>query len=74
MNSQKTSSTELNKLLRISDLTVLTTLSKSCIKLWVAQGKFPPPIPLSNTVKVWTASSISQWIRTQEKAMEQSHV
>ena len=43
MNSQKTSSTELNQLLRINDLTALTTLSKSCIKLWVAQGKFPPP-------------------------------
>lgn len=50
MNSQKTSSTELNQLLRINDLTALTTLSKSCIKLWVAQGKFPPlsrsPTPL----------------------------
>ena len=49
MNSQKTSSTELNQLLRINDLTALTTLSKSCIKLWVAQGKFPPPLSRSPT-------------------------
>ncbi|MDP4837400.1 MAG: AlpA family phage regulatory protein [Burkholderiales bacterium] len=66
MNSQKTSSTELNQLLRINDLTALTTLSKSCIKLWVAQGKFPPPIALSNTVKVWKASDISQWLTSLE--------
>ena len=66
MNSQKISSTELNQLLRISDLTAITTLSKSCIKLWVAQGKFPPPIALSKTVKVWKSSDISQWITSQE--------
>lgn len=55
-----------DQLLRIKDVAKLTTLSKSCINLWVAQGRFVPPITLSPTVKVWKLQEISNWIEAQK--------
>ncbi len=55
------------RLLRIQEVNALTTLSKSCINLWVTQNKFPKPITLSPTVKVWRASSIADWIDQQDR-------
>jgi predicted DNA-binding transcriptional regulator AlpA len=54
-----------NQMLRIKNVADLTTLSKSCINLWVTQGKFPPPIELSATVKVWKIKDIVDWIDQQ---------
>ena len=54
-----------NRLLRINDVAKLTTLSKSCIHLWVAQGRFPAPIVLSPTVKVWRLKHLLHWIENQ---------
>ncbi len=56
-----------DKLLRIDDVVELTTLSKSCINLWVVQGKFIKPFSLSPTVKVWRRRDISVWIEAQAK-------
>ena len=53
------------QLLRINELSQLTTLSKSCINLWVAQGKFPPPITFSATVKVWVLQDVLDFIKSQ---------
>jgi len=58
---------EACQLIRISELSKLTTLSKSCINLWVAQGKFIPPIVLSPTVKVWELQAVMDWIKAQGK-------
>ncbi len=57
--------TSANQLLRIDDVVALTTLSKSCVNLWVAQGRFPKPIALSSTLKVWRSSDLSNWINRQ---------
>ena len=54
-----------DQLLRIQDVALLTTLSKSCINLWVAQNRFPRPSALSATVKVWRASEINAWVERQ---------
>jgi predicted DNA-binding transcriptional regulator AlpA len=54
------------QLLRIRDVSKLTTLSKSCIQLWVAQGRFPKPLTISATVKVWRLSQISDWLEAIE--------
>ena len=59
------SATLSNQLLRINDVVALTTLSKSCVNLWVAQGRFPKPIVLSSTLKVWRLSDLSDWIDRQ---------
>jgi len=51
-----------DQLVRIEAVAVLTTLSKSTIALWVAQGKFPKPIRLSATVKVWRMGQLRAWM------------
>ena len=50
------------QLLRIDMVSAITTLGKSTINLWVAQGKFPTPIHISPTVKVWRFEDITLWI------------
>ncbi len=52
------------QLLRIDEVCELTTLGKSTINLWVAQQKFPKPIHLSPTIKVWRLNDISNWIQS----------
>lgn len=56
-----------NQLLRIDELAKLTTLSKSCINLWVIQGKIIPPITLSPTVKVWRLGDVLKWIESRKE-------
>ncbi len=71
-NNSTSSSIELIKdevfqktqLLRIDEVCELTTLGKSTINLWVAQQKFPKPIHLSPTIKVWRLNDISNWIQS----------
>jgi predicted DNA-binding transcriptional regulator AlpA len=53
------------RLLRISEVSKLTSLSKSCINLWVSKNKFPEPITLCPTVKVWRFNDIVVWIDEQ---------
>ena len=50
-----------DQLLRINEVSKLTTLSKSSINLWIAQGRFPKPITLSKTVKVWHLKDVRSW-------------
>jgi prophage regulatory protein len=57
---------ELNQLSRIKDVSKLTTLGKSTIWLWVSQGKFPRPISLSATIKVWRSKDIQEWLDSQK--------
>jgi prophage regulatory protein len=56
-----------SKLLRIEDVSDLSTLGKSTINLWVAQGKFPKPIHLSSTLKVWRLTDVSEWVEAATK-------
>ena len=55
------------QLLRIEEVCELTTLGKSTINLWVAQGRFPKPIHLSATIKVWRLKDVVLWINLQIK-------
>ena len=59
------------QLLRIEEASELTTLGKSTINLWVAQGKFPKPIHLSPTIKVWKLEDIIFWVNSQIKGEQQ---
>jgi predicted DNA-binding transcriptional regulator AlpA len=60
-------SVNVRQLIRINELSQLTTLSKSCINLWVAQGKFPAPLTLSATIKVWFLQEILDWLESQRE-------
>ena len=55
---------EPNRLFRISDVSAITSLAKSTIWLWVAQDRFPKPLSLSPTVKVWRKADIDAWIES----------
>ena len=54
--------TNSNQLLRIKEVSNFTSIAKSTINLWVAQGKFPKPIALSPTIKVWRLQQLHEWI------------
>jgi len=56
------------QLLRIAEVSNFTSLAKSTINLWVAQGKFPQPIALSPTIKVWKMQQIHEWIDAHSEA------
>lgn len=66
MPNKATQSTTLpttqDRLLRIDEVAAITSLSKSCIRLWVAQERFPSPINLSPTISVWRLTQIEAWI------------
>jgi predicted DNA-binding transcriptional regulator AlpA len=65
MDTQPKTPRPVDQLLRIQDVVALTTLSKSCINLWVAQNRFPQPTALSSTLKVWRTSDINSWMDAQ---------
>lgn len=50
------------QLLRIAEVSDFTSLAKSTINLWVAQGKFPKPMLLSPTIKVWRVQQLHEWV------------
>ena len=50
------------RLIRIGDVSEITSLGKSTINLWVSQNRFPKPIKVSATLKVWEYSDIINWI------------
>lgn len=54
--------TNSKQLLRIAEVSDFTSLAKSTINLWVAQGKFPKPILLSPTIKVWRLQQLHEWV------------
>lgn len=51
-----------SKLLRIDEVSKITTLAKSTIWLKISRQAFPPPIRLSPAICVWRASTIEEWI------------
>jgi prophage regulatory protein len=57
-----------SQLIRIDEVSAITTLAKSSINLWVTQSRFPKPIVLSPTVKVWKLQDVSDWIEHQKLA------
>ena len=58
-----------DQFLRINEVSKLTTLSKSSINLWVAQDRFPKPMNLSKTVKVWRLRDVREWA----ERMQETH-
>lgn len=73
MEKRRITTIDETRLLRISEVAKLTTLSKSCIHLWVAQGRFPAPIALSPTVKVWRLNHLVGWIENQSSQEDSSN-
>ena len=51
-----------SKLIRIGEVSIITTLAKSTIWAKVANGSFPKPIKLGTNVSAWRESDIAAWI------------
>ena len=66
--SSKQDLAQSSQLIRIGEVSAITTLAKSSINLWVTQSRFPKPIVLSPTVKVWKLQDVSDWIEHQKLA------
>ena len=62
INQRSSIVTNSKQLLRIAEVSDFTSLAKSTINLWVAQGKFPKPILLSPTIKVWQLQQLHEWV------------
>jgi len=53
------------KLIRIGEVSNLTTISKSHIYTLARQGKFPKPRKISVNTSVWLESEVLQWMEEQ---------
>jgi hypothetical protein len=53
-----------NQLLNIDSVAQLTTLGKSTIRLWVAEEKFPKPLLLGSSKRVWRLKDVNQFIES----------
>jgi prophage regulatory protein len=63
---QKSEKTSI-KLIRIGEVSNLTTISKSHIYTLARQGKFPKPRKISVNTSVWLKSEILEWLEDQLK-------
>jgi predicted DNA-binding transcriptional regulator AlpA len=68
LESSKKALVTKSQLIRIDEVSAITTLAKSTINLWVARGKLIPPIALSSTIKVWKLQDVIDWVEAQKAA------
>ena len=57
------------RFLRVSEVQARTSLGRSTIYRWSAEGRFPPPIWLSERVVRWVEAEVDEWVR---KRLEKS--
>lgn len=60
------------QLIRIDQVSEITTLAKSTINLWTSQNRFVKPIALSQTIKVWELQAILDWIEQQKEGRKKN--
>ena len=53
------------KLLRLRDVIKMTSLTKTTIYNYMAEGKFPKNIHLGPKISVWIEREIQEWINSQ---------
>mgnify|MGYP003109744447 CR=1 FL=1 len=53
----------MTRLLRMRDVTAMTTLSRTTIHLMVKTGRFPKPTVLGTKTHVWNSDQVEKWIR-----------
>ena len=54
-----------NKLLRLRDVIKMTSLSRTTIYDYMAEGKFPKNFHLGPKISVWIEREIQEWINSQ---------
>lgn len=63
MNMQE----QATRFLRLPEVSYLTGLGKSTILAWESQNRFPKAIRLSATLRVWMASDVEKWMKSQHE-------
>jgi len=58
---------EINRFKDINQVSEITSLGKSTIRLWEAEGKFPISIKLSQNKRVWLEADLNEWMLTKAK-------
>ena len=53
------------KLLRLRDVIKMTSLTRTTIYNYIAEGKFPKNIHLGPKISVWIEREIQEWINSQ---------
>jgi len=51
------------RLVRLHEVMARTGLSRSTIYVWVAEGRFPKPVPLGARSVGWIESELEEWLR-----------
>ena len=54
----------VTRLLRISEVVARTSLGRSTIYRWSADGRFPAPVLLGGRLARWIEAEVDEWVRT----------
>ena len=56
--------------LNINDITDSLKIDKDTLKLWIKEGKFPPPMKMEDRLTLWSYAVIENWVAQQQKTQE----
>ena len=56
--------------LNINDITDSLKIDKDTLKLWIKEGKFPPPMKVGDRLTLWCYAVIENWVAQQHKTQE----
>jgi prophage regulatory protein len=68
--TQRTELVPLDRLLPMSKVIDLTSLSKATVYRKVAEGTFPAPLRIGTSRVAWSESDIAQWIKTRTRTVD----
>lgn len=53
----------IDRHLKITDVMEVTRLSRSTIKTWVKDGRFPAPVKIGTRLVRWPESVVAEWMK-----------
>jgi len=56
--------------ININDITDSLKIDKDTLKLWIKEGKFPPPMKMEDRLTLWSYAVIENWVAQQQKTNE----
>ena len=56
--------------LNINDITDSLKIDKDTLKVWIKEGKFPPPMKMEDRLTLWSYAVIENWVAQQQKTQE----
>ena len=56
--------------ININDITDSLKIDKDTLKVWIKEGKFPPPMKMEDRLTLWSYAVIENWVAQQQKTQE----